>query len=419
MISPQENLILIVDDSPTNATVLLAMLQQSGFNVVVANSGETALEKLEMMSPSLILLDVMLPEMDGFELCCRLKAAEATRDIPVIFMTSLSKTEDKVKGLSLGAVDYITKPLQKEEVLARVNVHLKLRNLNKQLEERTEELTVALDQLQQSQVRLTKMSTLGQLLTGVAHEINNPIGSLSANASYASTYIREFIEHIRLYQQKATDTEIAAHAEEIELDYLIEDLSHIMTSMQESASRIKNLSESLRISSRNDTEDKITFDLHQCFESTLLILNHRLKANGKQPEIKVVKDYGDLPMVHCFPGLLNQVFMNLLANAVDALRESTQKHSWSDKANPQIRIQTALSAERTNAVIRIQDNGVGIPKKIQQKIFEYAFTTKPIGKGTGLGLAIARQIIVEKHGGFLEVNSTPGEGAEFVIKLPL
>ncbi|BAZ47754.1 response regulator receiver signal transduction histidine kinase [Nostoc sp. NIES-4103] len=421
MISPTDNPILIVDDSPTNSTVLLGMLQQSGFKVIVVNSGEAALEKVEMISPSLILLDIMLPNMDGFEICRHLKSVEVTRDIPVIFMTALSQTEDKVKGFNLGAVDYITKPLQKEEILARVNVHLKLRNLNKQLAEKTTELTIALDQLQKSQIQLIqneKMSTLGQLVAGIAHEINNPIGAISANSIYASTYVNELVEHLRLYQQKATDDEIINHAEEIELDFLIEDLTNILTTMREGAMRVKDISESFRIFSRHDNEDKVSFDIHEGLESTLLIIQHRLKAYDKQPKIEVVKDYGKLPLITCFPGPLNQVFMNLLVNAVDALRDYHHKYLNSPK-KPQIKIKTALNAEGTHAVIHIQDNAMGIPDEIQEKIFGYAFTTKPVGKGTGLGLAIARQIIFEKHGGSLEVNSTAGEGAEFIIYLPL
>lgn len=421
MISPTENPILIVDDSPTNSTVLLGMLQQSGFKVIVVNSGEAALEKVELISPSLILLDIMLPNMDGFEICRHLKSVEVTRDIPVIFMTALSQTEDKIKGFNLGAVDYITKPLQKEEILARVNVHLNLRNLNKQLAERSTELTIALDQLQQSQLQLIqneKMSTLGQLVAGVAHEINNPIGAISANSIYASTYVNELVEHLRLYQQKASDDEIANHAEEIELEFLIEDLSNILTTMREGAMRVKDISESFRIFSRHDNEDKVLFDIHEGLESTLLIIKHRLKAYDKQPNIEVIKDYGKLPLITCFPGPLNQVFMNLLVNAVDALRDYHHKHVNSQKI-PQIKIKTALNTEGTYAVIHIQDNAMGIPDEIQEKIFGYAFTTKPVGKGTGLGLAIARQIIFEKHGGSLEVNSKPGEGAEFIIYLPL
>ncbi len=421
MIELQEKQILIVDDSPTNATALLIMLQESGFNVVVANNGESALQKVREITPSLILLDVMLPNMDGFEICIRLKQTQETQDIPVIFMTALTKIEDKVKGLSLGAVDYVTKPLQKEEVIARVNVHLKLSNLNKQLETQRTELKNALTQLQESQLQLIqneKMSTLGQLVAGIAHEINNPIGAITANSVYASTYFNDLLDHLQLYQQKATEQEIKKHAEEIELDFLVEDFANILTTMQTSAIRIKDISESFKVFSRNDVEDKVPFDIHEGLESTLLIIKHRLKANDKTPEIEIIKDYGKLPMINCYPGPLNQVLMNLLINAVDALRDCNQKY-LQQVIKPQIKIKTLINQPKTHIIIHIQDNAMGIPEEIKEKIFGYAFTTKPVGKGTGLGLAIARQIIIEKHDGSLSVNSTPGEGAEFIINLPI
>jgi signal transduction histidine kinase len=419
-LSPQ-NQILIVDDSPTNTTLLLAILKSSGFEVVVANDADTAFKKIEEILPSLILLDVMLPHMDGFEICSRLKENESTHDIPVIFMTSLSRTEDKVKGLNLGAVDYITKPLQKEEVIARVNVHVKMRNLNKQLELQSKELKSTLEQLQESQLQLIqneKMSMLGQLMAGVAHEINNPVGAISANSVYAATYVRELVQHLQLYQQKAPEKEIKNHAEEIELDFLTEDLFNIMNTMNESAIRIKDISESFRVFCRNDTQDKVLFNIHEGLDSTLLILKYRLKANDKLPEIEIIKNYCNIPNVNCYPGPLNQVFMNLLVNAIDALRDSCVK-DIKKCLNPQITIKTSSDSKKTKVFISIKDNGVGIRKDILEKIFGYAFTTKAVGKGTGLGLAIARQIITEKHGGSLDVKSIYEKGAEFIITLPL
>lgn len=190
--------------------------------------------------------------------------------------------------------------------------------------------------------------------------------------------------------------------------------------MQEGVQRIREISNSLRIFSRADSDNKVAFNIHDGLDSTILILKHRLKANENRPAITVVKNYGQLPQIDCFPGQLNQVFMNLLANAIDALEESNTERSFADiKAHPNvITITTKMSDDQKHAIISIQDNGLGISPELQEKIFDHLYTTKIVGKGTGLGLAIARQIIVEKHQGTIAVNSAPNQGAEFIITLP-
>ncbi len=420
----EKDLILVVDDTPMNLEVISEALSSAGFEVAIATNGERALKQLQYSLPSLILLDVMMPGINGFETCRRLKAWEETRNIPVIFMTALSDVADKVKGLSLGAVDYISKPFQEEEVLARIKTHLQLRQLNKALEKQTAELTNTVEQLKHSQLQLVqseKMSSLGQLVAGVAHEINNPINFIQGNITYVQSYVQDLIDHLELYQQQSSAAEIAAHAEEIELEYLLKDLPTIFTSLTEGSKRISDISTSLRTFSRNDNKTKVPFDIHKGIDSTLLILNHRLKANDKRPAIKVVKDYGDLPPVKCFAGPLNQVFMNLLANAIDALEDGNKSRSvdeiWS---NPNvITIKTCFNDSGDCILIRIRDNGMGMSDTVKEKIFDHQFTTKPVGKGTGLGLSIAHEIIVEKHQGTLEVDSTLGEGSEFIISIPV
>ncbi|MBL1179197.1 hybrid sensor histidine kinase/response regulator [Pantanalinema sp. GBBB05] len=421
--------ILLVDDNPNNLKVLSEAIQGHGWKALMATDGESAIEQAEYMAPDLILLDVMMPGFDGFETCRRLKANSITQNIPIIFMTALSDTQDKVKGFDIGAVDYITKPFQQEEVVARLKLHLKITHLTQTLEQRVEERTAelarSLNLLQNTQLQLIqneKMSALGNLVAGVAHEINNPVGFLSGNLQPAEEYVRDLIELVDLYQQTYTNPtpEIQDQIEAIDLDYVREDLPKLLNSMKLGIDRIRNISISLRTFSRADKDYKVPFDIHEGLDSTLLILKHRLKANDHRPEIDVVKKYGDLPSIECFPGQLNQVFMNILANAIDALEEANLSRDLDAiKAKPnQISIETIVIEGRT-IQIHITDNGVGISEAVKSRIFDHLFTTKAVGKGTGLGLAIAHQIVVENHAGTIEVNSDPQQGTEFIITLPI
>ncbi|NJO41714.1 MAG: response regulator [Cyanobacteria bacterium CRU_2_1] len=422
-------LILVVDDTPANLEVISEALTDTGFEVATAIDGERALRQVQHSSPDLILLDVLMPGIDGFETCKRLKSNPATRDIPVIFMTAISDTDSKVKGLSLGAVDYITKPFQEQEVLARVRTHLQLRTLTKSLEQqvlkRTAELSQALCNLKESQIQLVqreKMSTLGQLVAGVAHEINNPVGFITGNLRHAEEYIQHLMHLVDLYQQYYPEPVEAVQAaiESIDLVYLREDLPKLLKSMKQGTDRIREISISLRTFSRADSDRKVLFDIHEGIDSTILILKHRLKETEKRPAIQVIKQYGKLPLIECFPGQLNQVFMNLLANAIDALEEFNKGCCIEEiMAHPnQIVIQTVVT-DHSHVQIRIRDNGTGMSDDVKSRLFDHLFTTKPVGQGTGLGLSIAHQIVVNKHRGTIEVNTAPGEGTEFIVSLPV
>jgi len=490
--------ILIVDDNPTNLGILFDFLADSGFQVLVAQDGEDAIDQVEYAMPDLILLDIIMPGIDGFETCRRLKAKESTQAIPIIFMTALSDTVDKVKGLNLGAVDYITKPLQHEEVLARIQTQLRLSyltkklqeqnvNLQQEIQERTKaesallkltveleervtqrtaelfifnkmltesnqqmqeeiqericieralqqsearyreqahQLEVAFCQLQQTQTQLVqseKMSSLGQLVAGVAHEINNPVNFIYGNLTHAYQYTQDLLHLLNLYGKYTSSPpqEIQEQIEAIDLDFLIGDLPKLLTSMKLGADRIREIIQSLRTFSRLDEAEMKPMDIHAGIDSTLLILHSRLKASGNNPGIHLVKDYGNLPLVECYGAQLNQVFMNLLANAIDALEEYNKERSPEEVlfCPSTIWIQTEV-VDNDFVAIRITDSGSGMAEPVQSQLFDPFFTTKPAEKGTGLGLSISHEI-VSKHKGEIMCSSAPGKGTEFMIKIPI
>ncbi|WP_293340987.1 GAF domain-containing protein [Microcoleus sp. CAWBG58] len=282
-----------------------------------------------------------------------------------------------------------------------------------------------LKDLQHTQAQLIqteKMSGLGQLMAGIAHEINNPVNFIYGNLNHATDYTKNLLSLLELYQQQYPDSspEIGELAEDIDLKFLVEDLPKLLLSMQVGADRIRQIVLSLRTFSRLDESQMKDVDIHEGIDSTLLILQHRLKSSSDSANILLVKEYGNLPLVECYAGQLNQVFMNVIGNAIDALQ--SEKLSDRKSVSPQIKISTAvgqLNGNVPSAVIRIADNGSGISESIRERIFDPFFTTKPVGKGTGLGLSISYQIVVEKHGGVLKCSSESGKGTEFAIEIPI
>ncbi|MEG4322717.1 MULTISPECIES: ATP-binding protein [unclassified Microcoleus] len=291
-------------------------------------------------------------------------------------------------------------------------------------QEKSQQLNELVQQLQSTQLQLVhteKISQLGQLVAGIAHEVNNPISFISGNLFHLNQYFREIVKHLSLYQQyfPKPNTEIFSHSEEIDLEILLKDTPNMIESMKLGIDRISDIMNSLRNYSRIENKGKGKIDIHEGIDTTLIILSHRLKANHLRPAIQVVKEYGELPLVECYVGQINQVFMNLLANAIDALEESNQGKSYTElETNPNtITICTSLNSNQVT--VRIVDNGVGMTEEVRQKLFSPFFTTKPEGKGTGLGLSISCQIMTEQHSGNLQCFSTPGKGAEFVMEIPL
>lgn len=295
------------------------------------------------------------------------------------------------------------------------------------IKNQVEKLEWLVQELQQlpERVHTEKMAGLGQMVAGIAHEINNPISFIYSNVSPAQGYANDLVDLVQLYQQHFPDPpdEIQQAEQCIDVDFVSQDFSKLLDSMESGAERIQEIVLSLRNFSRKDESVMKTVNIHDGIESTLVILEHRLKAQSERPAIKVIKDYGVLPAVLCFAGEMNQVFMNLLSNAIDALEESAASSVVQNSEGLtddclHICLRTTLIDENWVA-ISIVDNGPGIPKEIRNNLFDPFFTTKPVGVGTGLGLSISYQIVVEKHGGKILCDSHPGEGTEFTIQIPI
>ncbi len=339
----------------------------------------------------------------------------------------------------------------KQDILERQRVEAALRQSEAKLKQQATKLRHAIQELHSYQAQLIqteKMSSLGQLVAGIAHEINNPINFVYGNIAYACQYIQDILRLLQLYDQHYPQpvSEIQKIVEEIDLDFVKADLPKLFNSMKLGADRIRDLVLSLRNFSRLDEAEMKSVNLHEGIDSTLLILQNQLKATAGRSEILVVKEYSNLPLVECYAGQLNQVFMNLLSNAIDALEESRMLSATFMLGNSQLPVSTPMITIRTgieevsdeeptlkssshlkgkplartpHAVIRIADNGSGMTESVRQRLFDPFFTTKAVGKGTGLGLSISYQIVVKKHGGHIECNSTPGQGPEFVITIPI
>ncbi|HBB30916.1 MAG TPA: hypothetical protein DC064_03600 [Cyanobacteria bacterium UBA9273] len=323
------------------------------------------------------------------------------------------------------------------DITQRKQVEDALRQSEAREREKAKELELTLRELKRTQAQLIhteKMSSLGQMVAGVAHEINNPVSFIYCNITIARAYVQDLIRLIQIYRQTYPHPtpEIQELVEEIDLTFLVDDWQKLIASMEVGAERIHEIVRSLQIFSRQNESEVKLVDIHENIDNTLLILQHRLRCVGHRSEIQVIKNYGQLPKVNCYASQLNQVFMNLLSNAIDALeQELVSSKSCPLAAKPTITICTELKTQRQRlpahleslnsavAVIRIADNGPGMTEEVLRQIFDPFFTTKPVGSGIGLGLSISHQIVVEKHGGQLSCISALGQGTEFIMEIPL
>ena len=468
-ISTSKGNILVVDDTPANLHLLSGILTEQGYKVRLAPSGALALRTVQSILPDLILLDIQMPNMDGYTVCEQLKATEQTHDIPVIFISALSEVLDKVKAFAVGGVDYITKPFQVEEVVSRIETHLSLRQLQIDLQNKNNELVNTLQQLKATQEELIyseKMATLGQLVANIAHEINTPLGAIRSSVENIADFLTQNLQQLPTFFQllsqeqqpnffallhRATQMNailsskekrqvkraLIHQLEEYEIDNadtmadtlvdmgIYQEIDPFLPLLTESdnqnildtAYQLIGLQQSTRtIITATERASKVVFALKNFAHydhsgkkvsthiidgiETVLTLYHNQIKQG----VEVIKNYAELPPIWCYPDELNQVWTNLIHNALQAMSHKGV-------------LQIDISKQANQVLVSFMDNGQGIPEAIQAKIFEPFFTTKPAGEGSGLGLDIVRKI-VEKHAGDITVISKPGK-TTFTVSLPI
>jgi signal transduction histidine kinase len=407
--------VLIIDDNINNIEVLAAALTDD-YDISFANSGAEGIELAETYRPDLILLDIMMPFMDGFETCRRIRNSKSIHDIPIIFISALEELSDKVKAFQVGGNDYVTKPFQPAELRARVSAHSSLYRTRRELEIREESLRNNLHELETAHQQLKAMSSqllqseklasIGQLAAGVAHEINNPIGFVNSNLTTLNKYIKDLFKIVDLYApleivaQPDHLLQLKEAKQQVDLDFLRLDIFDLLDESIEGIARVRGIVKGLLNIAHPDESEWLEVNLQQLLESTLNVAWSEIKLKAE-----VVKDYTDLPLVQCLPSQINQVLLNLLINAAQAIEK-----------NGLITLSTRREGDWVS--IAVSDNGCGVSPKHVEKIFDPFFTTKQVGHGMGLGLYMSYGIIV-KHGGRIEVDSEIDQGSTFTIYLPI
>ena len=421
--------ILIVDDNQINIKLVVSVLKKYNFNILLSLDGENCLKQAIEKNPDIILLDILMPGIDGFETCKRLKANPQTRDIPVIFMTALSGTQDKITGFELGAVDYITKPIKIDEVLARVKVHIQLRELTKKfkkknlllqeeiqqritaeakLQETLQELKVA----QKKIIAKEKLAYLGALTSGIAHELCNPLNFVQNFAQLSSELLDEFMEDLTL----ETNT---IEAEKFEnFTEIINELKHNADGIYQHSKRAERIIRIMVKHARLDSSQLQSSNLNKILRESLQIAGDGLWEKENFP-IKINTNYDEsIGEVFVSYSDIIQAFINMFDNSYYALKVKLEEQKSSDRDfTPTLSVKTCNLGEKIE--IRIYDNGTGINSKIKDKIFDPFLTTKPPGEGIGLGLSLTYEIIAGQHHGSIQVETISGEYTEFIIEIPL
>ncbi|MEH2059977.1 MAG: AAA family ATPase [Nostoc sp.] len=374
----------------------------------------------------IVLNDAVVTEPFNFDIYIHKSQTKSIFCLPIMYQSQLTGIIYLENQLSSGA--FVLERVEVLKVLvSQMAIAIENARLYTRAQDKSRELEQSIKDLQEAQLQLIqseKMSSLGNLVAGVAHEINNPIGFITGSIAQAKDIVKDLIDYLQLYREKFPNpgAKIEEKAEEIDIDFLLKDLPKMIDGMTVGTQRIRNISTSLRTFSRADTTSKVLANIDEGIDSTLMILQHRLKADHNRPAIQIIKNYACIPLVKCYLGQLNQVFMNIIANAIDALEEANIGHDFleiQEKYPNIITIETNLQVEDENILIKIKDNAKGMTEEVRNCIFENLFTTKCVGKGTGLGLSISRQIIVENHGGSLICESVLGQGTQFIISIPI
>ncbi|NJK67412.1 MAG: response regulator [Microcoleus sp. CSU_2_2] len=393
------------------------LLKSEGHEVVVAPDGKEGLDLARQLSPDLIICEGTLPQIDWLEVC---HLIEADRELALVHFILLTTPEqfDGAAKLEESIDDFVFKPIVRRELLARVCAGLRSHRLRVKLERSQQELQQSRERMLQAE----KMSNLGNLVSGIAHEINNPITFIYSNLTHVQTYAADLIELLRLYQKQLVNpsSDILQKQQDMDVEFVLDDLLKIVSSMRTGSDRIRQIILSVQDFSRNDRSGWQLFDISDGLENTLLLLQYRLPAREGRRDIKVVKEYGNLPQIECYAGQLNQAFLNIINYAIDTLEESSQEFDRSESVHfkPVIWIRTQV-VDAQHISIEIADNGIAMSEAIKAQIFDPFFIAQPEGEGSGLGLAVSYQIVVEQHKGELKCFSEPGKGNEFKLKIPL
>ena len=413
--------ILIVDDKPENIRFLSDFLSKQNYQIRKAINGQAALMAVKILLPNLILLDINMPGMGGYEVCKSLKNDPETSSIPIIFLSAGDDITDKIQAFQVGGIDYITKPFHLEEVLVRVQTQLTVQQLQNELKNKNEQLKNTIIDLKNTQYELIqkeKLVNASRITAGISHEINNPLSFILGNLNPAVEYTQILINVIQHYQQAFPNgtLEINNLIDEIDLDFLIEDFTMIMNSIRTGAERINSVVSAMYIFSRLNQSGIKQFNICESIDSVLITLSNKITLENEESLISVSRNYQDIPMLMGYANLFNQALLNLIQNAIDSF-DSDLISIMESLFIPTIWI-TTKTTEANQIIISIKDNGIGISEENIVHLFEPFFTTKVVGKGVGLGLFTSHQIISEIHKGTLTYHNCPEGGSEFVIEIP-